>query len=54
VEYHPLQHHSRLTVQATRLRKAIGAAWIDGDAGGYRLAAPASWAVVERAPQGCP
>lgn len=52
VEYHPLQHHSRLTVQATRLRKAIGAAWIDGDAGGYRLAAPASWAVVERSPQG--
>lgn len=52
VEYHPVRHHSRLTVQATRLRKVVGAGAIVGEQSGYRLAPPASWAVLEAAPAG--
>jgi hypothetical protein len=46
VEYHPLRHHSRVTMAISRLRKLVGVATIEGGPEGYRFVVGGPWAVV--------
>ncbi|MGZ3443290.1 MAG: winged helix-turn-helix domain-containing protein, partial [Polyangia bacterium] len=46
VDYHPLRHHSRVTMAISRLRALLGAAAIEGGTDGYRLVAE-NWAILE-------
>ncbi|HJZ87850.1 MAG TPA: AAA family ATPase [Polyangia bacterium] len=47
LEYHPLRHHSRITMAVLRLRHLLGPGIIEAQPEGYRLAVPAPWIVVE-------
>src|SRR5262249_53945606 len=48
VTYHPLRHHSRVTMAISRLRKLLGAKAIAGNRDGYEIRVTAPWAVIDR------
>ncbi len=47
VDYHPMRHHSRVTMAVSRLRSLIGPKLLEGGPDGYRLTDADPWAVVE-------
>jgi len=49
VAYHPVRHHSRVTMAISRLRTLLGKTAVTGGREGYALATDGRWAVLERA-----